>query len=49
MSSIDELLAAYPRAEAVDPADVTSGFDASGRILIVLDDDPTGTQSVEPH
>ena len=46
MSSIDELLAAYPRAEAVDPADVTSGFDASGRILIVLDDDPTGTQSV---
>jgi len=39
-------LAAFPAAVSVSAADVRSRVAASGRVLIVLDDDPTGTQSV---
>lgn len=41
-----ELLAGYPNARAVDPEEVAAAIRATGRILVVLDDDPTGTQSV---
>ncbi|PPB49688.1 hypothetical protein C4K88_08440 [Arthrobacter pityocampae] len=42
----EELLSGYPAAQAVDPAVIAAAVRASGRILVVLDDDPTGTQSV---
>lgn len=42
----DELLAHYPAEVAVSAAQVAESVLASGRILVVLDDDPTGTQSV---
>ena len=41
-----ELLAGYPAAVAVPAAEVARSVAAVGRILVVLDDDPTGTQSV---
>jgi len=40
----ETLLAAFPAEVEISPAAVTSS--ATGRVLIVLDDDPTGTQSV---
>ncbi|MDR0959868.1 MAG: hypothetical protein LBM23_05875 [Propionibacteriaceae bacterium] len=40
------LLASYPEPFAVDRTVVADELAASGSILIVLDDDPTGTQSV---
>ncbi|MBF4636148.1 hypothetical protein ITJ38_17190 [Agreia pratensis] len=45
---IDEqgLLAEYPKEVAVDAGDVASEVSGSSPTLIVLDDDPTGTQSV---
>ncbi|MHA7282095.1 four-carbon acid sugar kinase family protein [Arthrobacter sp. TMS2-4] len=42
----EELLRAYPAVRANDPAVIAAAVAASGRILVVLDDDPTGTQSV---
>ncbi len=41
-----ELLAAFPPEVPIDPAGVAASVSASGRVLVVLDDDPTGTQSV---
>lgn len=39
-------LAAYPADVPVDPTEVAAANAASPSVLIVLDDDPTGTQSV---
>jgi uncharacterized protein YgbK (DUF1537 family) len=41
-----ELLAGYPADVDVPAAEVAASVAESGRILVVLDDDPTGTQSV---
>jgi uncharacterized protein YgbK (DUF1537 family) len=41
-----DLLADYPAEVEVPAARVADAVAASGRILVVLDDDPTGTQSV---
>ncbi|RAN74844.1 hypothetical protein B5P43_27590 [Bacillus sp. SRB_336] len=46
MTLESELLAGYPAEVAVPAALVAAGAAASGWVLIVLDDDPTGTQSV---
>ena len=43
MKTLDELTAGLPAGPAVDPAGVAA---ALNRTLVVLDDDPTGTQSV---
>ncbi|RAX23716.1 MULTISPECIES: four-carbon acid sugar kinase family protein [unclassified Actinomyces] len=43
MKTLDELTAGIPAGPAVDPAQVSA---ALTRALVVLDDDPTGTQSV---
>jgi uncharacterized protein YgbK (DUF1537 family) len=42
---LDEVTAGYPPVLAVDPAEVAARV-AGGRTLVVLDDDPTGTQSI---
>ena len=41
-----DLLAAFPPEVAVSAAAVAAAVAESGRVLVVLDDDPTGTQSV---
>jgi uncharacterized protein YgbK (DUF1537 family) len=41
-----ELLGGYPAEVDVPAAEVAASVAESGRILVVLDDDPTGTQSV---
>lgn len=41
-----ELLAGFPPEVPVDPAAVAASVAAAPRVLVVLDDDPTGTQSV---
>ncbi|WP_196881235.1 four-carbon acid sugar kinase family protein [Arthrobacter sp. CAN_A214] len=41
-----KLVAGFPGETAVDPVVVAASVAASRRILVVLDDDPTGTQSV---
>jgi uncharacterized protein YgbK (DUF1537 family) len=41
-----DLIAALPAARVVDPASVADRLTASRRLLVVLDDDPTGTQTV---
>lgn len=41
-----ELLAAFPPEVLVDPAEVAASVAGALRVLVVLDDDPTGTQSV---
>ncbi|WP_104178215.1 four-carbon acid sugar kinase family protein [Cryobacterium sp. Y50] len=41
-----ELLAGFPAEVPVLAQDVAAAVAATGRVLIVLDDDPTGTQSV---
>ncbi|WP_077488347.1 four-carbon acid sugar kinase family protein [Sinomonas mesophila] len=41
-----EALAAYPSERQIPAANVAAAVAASGRVLVVLDDDPTGTQSV---
>jgi len=46
MALESEVLAAYPAEVSVSAALVADRMAASGRVLIVLDDDPTGTQSV---
>ena len=46
MIAESELLAEFPPEVRVDPAEVAASVAASGRVLVVLDDDPTGTQSV---
>jgi uncharacterized protein YgbK (DUF1537 family) len=46
VSAESDLLAAFPPEAIVDPAEVAASVAASGRVLVVLDDDPTGTQSV---
>ena len=43
---LTSLLSGYPAARTIDPAAVADRVRRSGRVLIVLDDDPTGTQSV---
>ncbi|GMA29711.1 hypothetical protein GCM10025874_29640 [Arenivirga flava] len=45
---VDEaaLLAAYPHPLDTSAAEVAARVAGSGRVLVVLDDDPTGTQSV---
>lgn len=40
------LLEGHPEPHPVEAADVAERVAASGRVLVVLDDDPTGTQSV---
>lgn len=46
MPSFDKLLASYPESAPVPAEDVANSFASSGQVLVVLDDDPTGTQSV---
>lgn len=46
MISRDELLGGLPPARPISPEDVRSARARGARPLIVLDDDPTGTQSV---
>ena len=47
MSVIEsELLAGYPAEAEIPASEVAASVAASGRTLVVLDDDPTGTQSV---
>jgi uncharacterized protein YgbK (DUF1537 family) len=47
MTAIEaELLAGYPREKEIPASEVAASVVASGRTLVVLDDDPTGTQSV---
>ena len=41
-----DLLAAYPPEDVVTPGTVAAAVAAAPRVLVVLDDDPTGTQSV---
>jgi uncharacterized protein YgbK (DUF1537 family) len=41
-----ELLASYPPEVEIPAGEVAASVAASGRTLVVLDDDPTGTQSV---
>ncbi|HEY8720947.1 four-carbon acid sugar kinase family protein [Pengzhenrongella sp.] len=41
-----DLLAAFPAEEQVSAATVAAGVADAPRVLVVLDDDPTGTQSV---
>ncbi len=41
-----DLLAGYPPEVTVPAADVAAVVAEAGRVLVVLDDDPTGTQSV---
>ena len=44
--TLTELLAGRPEGPEVDVAALAARVRASGRVLLVLDDDPTGTQSV---
>ena len=44
--TLEELLAGRPDGPAVDLAGLADRVRTSGRVLVVLDDDPTGTQSV---
>ena len=46
MISFDKLVQGYPTAARVPSASIAERVAASGRVLVVLDDDPTGTQSV---
>ena len=46
MPSQGELLAGYPSEVEISAAEVAAAREAAPRVLIVLDDDPTGTQSV---
>lgn len=46
MIAFQELVRAYRTAEPIPAATVATRVAASGRALVVLDDDPTGTQSV---
>ncbi|MDO5628184.1 MAG: four-carbon acid sugar kinase family protein [Mobilicoccus sp.] len=43
---LSDLLSGIPDAPAISAQEVADAVAASGRILVVLDDDPTGTQSV---
>jgi uncharacterized protein YgbK (DUF1537 family) len=42
----DALLTRYPAGRHVDPSTVAQSFSRAGLVLVVLDDDPTGTQSI---
>lgn len=44
--NLDEMLDAYPASRAIDPIVIADRVARAHRVLIVLDDDPTGTQSV---
>lgn len=44
--SARELLDGLPSGRRVETRDVRAAVEESGRVLVVLDDDPTGTQSV---
>jgi len=46
MITFDELVRHYPQGKQVQASTVAQRVAASRRVLIVLDDDPTGTQSV---
>lgn len=41
-----EILASFPAGSPIPAAEVAAAVTRSGRVLVVLDDDPTGTQSV---
>lgn len=43
---LQQLLSAYPHSTPVDATAIAHGVRLSHRVLVVLDDDPTGTQSV---
>lgn len=42
----EDLLAGYPDGPTVDPRAIAADVEGEGRVFVVLDDDPTGTQSV---
>lgn len=42
----EHLLAGRPVGPPVDPVEIARGVDGTRRVFVVLDDDPTGTQSV---
>jgi len=44
--TLEQLLAGRPAGRRVDAAEVAARTREAGRVLVVLDDDPTGTQSV---
>lgn len=44
--NLASLLSGYPASRDIDPALIADGVQPAARVLIVLDDDPTGTQSV---
>lgn len=44
--NLERLLSAQPRVRAADAAEISAAVNASGRVLVVLDDDPTGTQAI---
>ena len=46
MIPFDHLVRDYPTADRVPAATVAALDAASGRVIVALDDDPTGTQSV---
>ncbi|WP_210480862.1 four-carbon acid sugar kinase family protein [Naasia sp. SYSU D00948] len=43
---LDDLLSPFPASRPLDPAEIADRVRRSERVLIVLDDDPTGTQSI---
>lgn len=45
-ASLAAMLASYPDPRPVDPAEIADLVQKARRLLVVLDDDPTGTQSV---
>lgn len=44
--NLDALLSEFPASTAVDPAVIADRVRRAQRVLVVLDDDPTGTQSI---
>lgn len=46
MSTLKELLADVPPPVSIDAGELAVSVRRAGRVLVVLDDDPTGTQSV---
>lgn len=46
MTTLNELLADVPAPVSIDAGELAVSVRRAGRVLVVLDDDPTGTQSV---
>ena len=44
--NLERLLSTQPRVRTADAAEISAAVNATGRVLIVLDDDPTGTQAI---